>query len=84
MPVLGMLAGAGGATRLKDHADRLEELIASIGDDMERVSGVIALVVASLSDPATVTDRLEVHRDGLVNAQIPAALRAEIERSLHD
>ncbi len=84
LPVLGMLAGAGGATRLKDHADRLEELIASVGDDMERGSGVIALTVASLSDPATVTDRLEVHRDGLVNAKIPAALRAEIERSLHD
>jgi uncharacterized membrane protein len=84
LPVLGMLAGAGGAARLKDHADRLEELIASVGDDMERGSGVIALTVASLSDPAIVADRLQVDRDGLVNAQIPAALRAEIERSLHD
>jgi uncharacterized membrane protein len=84
LPVLGVLAGAGGAARLKDHADRLEQLIASVGDDMERGSGVIALTVASLSDPAIVTDRLQVHRDGLVNAQVPAALRAEIERSLHD
>jgi len=84
LPVIGVLAGAGGAARLKDHADQLEQLIASVGDDMERGSGVIALTVASLSDPAIVADRLQVHRDGLVSAQIPAALRAEIERSLHN
>lgn len=82
LPVLGLLAGAGGAARLKDHADRLEQLISSVGEDMERGSGVIALTLASLDDPAMVVDRLQVARDGLVNAQIPAALRAEIERSL--
>lgn len=84
LPVLGMLAGAGGAARLKDHADQLEQLISSVGKNMERGSGVLALTVASLNDPAMVADRLQVDRDGLVNAQIPAALRAEIERSLHD
>jgi uncharacterized membrane protein len=84
LPVLGMLAGAGGAARLKDHADQLEQLISSVGNNMERGSGVIALTVASLNDPAMVADRLQVDSDGLVNAQIPAALRAEIERSLHD
>jgi uncharacterized membrane protein len=83
LPVLGLLAGAGGAAQLKDHADRLEQLISSVGHDMERGSGVLALTVASLSDPATVTDRLQVDRDGLVKAQIPARLRVEIERSLH-
>jgi hypothetical protein len=51
---------------------------------MARGSGVLALTVASLNDPAMVADRLQVNRDGLVNAQIPAALRAEIERSLPD
>jgi uncharacterized membrane protein len=84
VPVLGLLAGAGAAAELKDHADRLEQLISSVGNDMERSSGVLALTVASLNDPATVTDRLQVHQDGLVKAQIPAALRAEIERSLDD
>lgn len=84
LPVLGMLAGAGGAARLKDHADRLEELISSVGEEMERGSGVLALTLTSLGDPAVVTDRLQVDRDGLVKAQIPAALRAEIERSLSD
>jgi uncharacterized membrane protein len=84
LPVLGLLAGAGGAARLKDHADRLEQLISSVGNDMARGSGVLALTVASLNDPAMVADRLQVNRDGLVNAQIPAALRAEIERSLPD
>jgi uncharacterized membrane protein len=84
LPVLGMLPGAGGAARLKDHADQLEQLISSVGHNLERGSGVIALTVASLNDPAMVADRLQVDSDGLVNAQIPAALRAEIERSLHD
>jgi uncharacterized membrane protein len=84
LPVLGVLAGAGGAARLKEHADRLEELIASVGNEMKRGSGVLAFTVASLTDASTVTDRLHVNRDGLVNAQIPAALRAEIERSLPD
>ena len=51
---------------------------------MERGSGVLALTVASLNDPTMVADRLQVDRDGLVNVQIPAALRAEIKRSLHD
>jgi uncharacterized membrane protein len=83
LPVLGLLAGAGGAAQLKDHADQLEQLISSVGHDMERGSGVLALTVTSLNDPATVTDRLQVDRDGLIKAQIPAKLRAEIERSLN-
>ena len=82
LPVLGLLAGAGGAARLKDDADRMEELITSVGSDMERGSGVLALTVASLNDPAVIAERLHVDRDGLVNVQIPAALRAEIERAL--
>lgn len=84
LPVLGLLAGAGGAVQLKDHADRLAQLIDSVGNDMERGSGVLAFTVTSLNDPATVADRLAVDRAGLVNAEIPAALRAEIERSLHE
>jgi uncharacterized membrane protein len=84
LPVLGVLAGAGGAARLKDHADRLEQVISSVGDDMEPGSSVLALTLTSLSDAATVADRLQVDRDGLIRAQIPAALRAEIERSVSD
>ena len=52
---------AGGAARLKEHADRLQELIASVGTEMERGSGVLAFAVASLTGPTTVTDRLRVN-----------------------
>jgi uncharacterized membrane protein len=82
LPVLGVLAGAGLAAKHKIDADRLEELISSVGQEMASGSGVLALSLASLSDPATVADRLEVDRDGLIRADIPAALREEIDRSL--
>ncbi|MFT6291668.1 MAG: hypothetical protein ACJAR2_002273 [Ilumatobacter sp.] len=49
---------------------------------MERGTGVLAFTVASLDDPVAATDRLQVDRDGLVRAQIPAKLRVEIERAL--
>ncbi len=82
LPVLGVLAGAGIAAKRKVDADRLGELISSVGNEMARGSGVLALTLESLSDAATVTDRLGVDRDGLVRAEIPASLRDEIERVL--
>ena len=63
-------------------ADRLEELVATIGQEMDRGSGVLAFTVASIDDPETVTDRLGVDREGLVRVDVPATLRAEIDRAL--
>ena len=82
LPILGLLAGAGGAAKRKVDADHLEDLISTVGKEMTRGSGVLALSLESLDDPAIVADRLQVDRDGLVRAQIPAALREEIERAL--
>ena len=80
LPVLGLLAGAGVAAKHAGHAELLEEFIFSIGHNMIAGSGVLALSVADLGDPETVTERLELHRDSLLRAEVPAALRAEIER----
>ncbi len=82
VPVLGLIAGAGtAASRLRD-ADRLEELVSSIGRDLPAGGGALALTVDALRDPEVVTDRLQLHRDGLTRVQIPASLREEIERRL--
>ncbi len=82
LPILGVLGGAGIAAKRKVDADRLEELVATIGQEMERGSGVLALTVVSIDDPETVTDRLGVDREGLVRVDVPATLRAEIDRAL--
>lgn len=84
LPVIGLLGGAGIAAKRKLDSDRLEELIATIGEEMQRGSGVLALTVASIDDPEVVTDRLGVDRDGLVRAEVPASLREEIDRALGD
>ena len=60
--------------------DRLEELVSSIGRDLPAGGGALALTVDALRDPEVVTDRLQLHRDGLTRVQIPASLREEIER----
>lgn len=82
LPVLGLLGGAGIAAKRKMDSDRLEELINTIGEEMERSSGVLALTVNSIGDPEMVRDRLGVDRDGLVRADVPASLREEIDRRL--
>jgi uncharacterized membrane protein len=82
LPVIGLLGGAGLAAKRKMDSDRLEELISTIGDEMDRGSGVLALTINSIEDPEMVTDRLGVDRDGLVRAEVPATLREEIDRAL--
>ena len=84
LPVLGLAAGAGAAVKRSRHAKLLDELVSSVGNDMTPGSGVVALSVVELRDPEMVTDRLEVHQDSLLRAEIPAALRAEIERHSSD
>jgi uncharacterized membrane protein len=82
LPVLGLLGGAGIAAKRKMDSDRLEEMISTIGEEMERGSGVLALSINSIGDPEMVTSRLGVERDGLVRAEVPATLREEIDRAL--
>lgn len=82
LPVLGLLGGAGIAAKRKMDADRLEELISTIGEEMDRGSGVLAVTIDSIGDPEMVADRLGVDRDGLVRAEVPATLREEIDRAL--
>lgn len=82
LPVLGLLGGAGIAAKRKVDSDRLEELVATIGQEMDRGSGVLALTIASIDDPETVAARLGIDRDGMVRADVPATLRAEIDRAL--
>jgi uncharacterized membrane protein len=81
VPVLGLLAGTGVAAKRLGDAERLDELISSVGQAMTVGSGVLALSVIDLNDAKTVTERLEIHLDSLVRAEIPAALRAELERN---
>lgn len=82
LPVLGLLGGAGIAAKRKMDSDRLEEMISTIGEEMDRGSGVLALTINSIGDPEMVTSRLGVDRDGLVRAEVPATLREEIDRAL--
>jgi uncharacterized membrane protein len=82
LPVIGLLGGAGIAAKRKMDADRLEELISTVGEEMDRGSGVLALTINSIGDPEMVTSRLGVEREGLVRADVPATLRQEIDRAL--
>ena len=82
LPVLGVLAGAGLAAKHASHADQLGDLITTVGENMDNGTGVLVLHVASLDDPEIVADRLGVHRDQLIRAEVPAALRAKIDE--HD
>lgn len=82
LPVLGLLAGAGAAAKHTAHTDHLEQLISSVGNEMAPGSAVLALTLASISDIETVRDRLQLHRDGLVRADVPAELSEEIARRL--
>lgn len=82
LPVLGVLGGAGIAAKRKMDSDRLEEMISTIGEEMDRGSGVLALTINSIGDPEMVTSRLGVDRDGLVRVEVPATLRDEIDRAL--
>lgn len=79
IPVLGIIAGAGVAAKKSLHADKLEELIFTVGRNMTSGTGVLALSVNSLTDPEIVTERLELHRDKLIRAEVPEALRAQID-----
>lgn len=79
LPMLGALAGAGLGAKKSLHAERLEEFMDTIGREMESGTAVVAVMVRSVDDPETVADRLEVHRDAILQLDIPAELRAQID-----
>lgn len=80
LPVVGFLAGAGLAAKASSHADQLEELISTVGARMAGETCVLVLSVASLDDPEIVADRVGVHDDELLRAEVPAALKAQLDR----
>jgi uncharacterized membrane protein len=79
LPMVGGAIGAGAAAKKSTGNDRFDELMNTVGRDMTAGTAVLALTVAALSDPWTVADRLEVHRDRLIRAEIPASIRAQLD-----
>jgi len=82
LPVLGVLAGAGVAAGNKLHAENLESLISTVGNRIGADEAALVMTVPAVHDAETVRDRLGAHSDALLSADIPAGLRAEIDRQL--
>jgi uncharacterized membrane protein len=79
LPVIGAVAGAGAAAKKSLGNDHFDELMDAVGRDMSAGTAVVALTVAALTDPESVLARLEIHRDRLIRAEIPASLRAQLD-----
>ena len=77
LPVLGLLTGAAAGASRSSPGERLEELMDTIGREMESGTAVLALDVSSVDDPDMVADRLAV--DAMTSIEIPAELRAHID-----
>ncbi len=77
LPVLGLLTGGAAGASHSIQSERLEELMSTIGREMESGTAVVALEVSAVDDPAVVADRLAV--DTMTSIEIPAELRAHIE-----
>ncbi len=82
LPVLGVLAGAGIAAKKALHAEHLENLIFSVGERIGPDEVALVLTIPAVHDAETVIDRLGANPADLISAEIPADLRAEIERQL--
>lgn len=83
LPILGAIAagGAAGVTASKDAAERLDAMLAAVSDRIDAGEVVLAISVTAIPDPETVSDRLSVHDEHLTRVDIPADLRAEMERA---
>jgi uncharacterized membrane protein len=79
LPAAGAVVGAGAAAKKSLGNEQFDELMDAVGRDMTPGTAVLALTVAELNDPESVADRLELHRDGLVRAEIPESLRAQLD-----
>lgn len=81
LPVLGAAVGAGLRGRhLAKHAERLDDLLFTVGERMAPGTAVLALLVSDIDDPGLVTDRLERHRGTMLHVEIPEALKAQMDR----
>lgn len=81
LPVIGAVAGGAVAAKKSLGNEQFDELMDTVGRNMTAGTAVLALNVASLSDPDLVADRLSVHRDGLIRAEIPASIRAQLDEA---
>ncbi|MDH4119638.1 MAG: DUF1269 domain-containing protein [Acidimicrobiia bacterium] len=81
LPVIGAVAGAGAAAKQSSGNDQFDELMDAAGREMAAGTAVLALTVAGLTDPESVVARLEIHRDRLIRAEIPASLRAQLDEA---
>lgn len=79
LPVLGLLAGAGASGAHAANTQDLETLMSTVGDEMTEGSAALVLSLNRISDLDTVLDRLDGYRSGFVRAEVPEALRAEID-----
>ena len=82
LPVLGVLAGAGIAAQKALHAGHLESLIYSVGNRIAPDEVALVVTIPAVHDAETVIDRLGANDADLISAEVPAELRAEIDRQL--
>jgi uncharacterized membrane protein len=80
VPVIGILAGAGLAAKKSIQAKHLERLISTVGNQMKSGQAVLVLSIPAVHDAEVVLERLDSAHVGLVRADIPDELRAEIDR----
>ena len=79
VPIVGLLAGAGGGALHATDSDFLDELISKVATRMNDGGSALAVVVESISDPEVVLDRFEPHRAALEVAEIPPGLLAVLD-----
>lgn len=86
LPVLGAIAagGAAGISEAKESVERLDQVLDAVSDQIDAGDTVLALAVAGIPDPEIVVERLSIRRDDMTRIDIPAAVRAEIERTTQD
>lgn len=81
LPMLGAAVGSAAAAKKSLGNEQFDELMDTVGSNMAAGTAVLALSVAALSDPGSVADRLSVNRDGLIRAEVPASIRAQLDEA---
>ncbi len=81
LPIIGGVVGAGAAAKRSSDNDQFDELMSTVGRDMVAGTAVLALTVAALTDPAVVADRLQIDHNGLIRAEVPASIRAQLDEA---
>jgi uncharacterized membrane protein len=81
LPVIGAVAGSAAAAKGSLGNEQFDELMDAVGRNMTAGTVVLALTVATLNDPSSVADRLAINRDGLIRAEVPASIRAQLDEA---